>query len=175
MVDFVFPRRARAVGAGASGDSARSAARRDGPSSAGASCVADASAVFLDFAPTRRLVVAGAGAGATSTDWLRVLPPRRGAFIGSASWSGVASGSGPAAGGAAAFVPRAVLRVDLLGSAASLSVVVDPVDFVAVRERRAGPGSGATGFGLGGTCSGTSGVTTFLALVAGLVSAVAVS
>jgi len=81
VVALVFPRRARAVVAGASGDSARSAALRDGPSSA------EASAVFLDFAPTRRLVVAGAGAGAgaASTDWLRFLPPRRGAFVVSGS------------------------------------------------------------------------------------------
>jgi hypothetical protein len=133
----------------------------------------------LDFAPTRRLVVAGAGAGAgagaASTDWLRFLAPRRGAFIVSASWSAVASCSDLAAGVATAFVPRTVLRVDLPGSAASLSVVVDPLDFVAVRERRTGPGSGARGSGLEGGCSGTSGVTTFFALVEGLVGAVAVS
>jgi len=136
----------------------------------GASCVAVALAVFLDLAPTRRLVVAGAGAGtgtgATSTDWLRFLPPRRGPFVVSASWSRFASRSGLAAGavGTAAFVLRAVLRVDLLRSTTSFSVVVDSVDFVAARERRVGPGSG-TGSGSGGECSVTSGVTTFLALM----------
>ena len=95
----------------------------------------------------RRFVVAGAGAGAdaTSTDWLRVLPRRRVPFVDSVSNSSFASsGSGLAVGAAATFVPRAVLRIDLVGSGASLSVVVDPADFVVALERRAGPGSGTS-------------------------------
>ena len=49
--------------------------------------------------------------------------------------SGVPSSFKQAAGGAAGFVPHTVLRVDLPGSVALLSttIVVDPVDFVAVR------------------------------------------
>jgi hypothetical protein len=117
---LVFPRRAVLPTVG------------PGPSSAGASCVT--LVAFLDLVPTRRLVVvgagAGAGAGATSTDWLRVLVPRRRLpFAGSASGP---SGSRVAPAVALAFVPRVVvLRVGLLGSAGSLSVVVDSVDFVA--------------------------------------------
>jgi hypothetical protein len=84
----------------------------------------------LDLAPTCCLVVAGAGAGTgtgtTSTDWLRFLPPRCGPFVVSASWSRFASRSGLAAGvvGAAAFVPRAVLHSDLMGSVTSFSTSV---------------------------------------------------
>jgi len=57
------------------------------------------------------------------------------------------------------------LRVYLLRSTTSFSVVVDSVDFVAARERRVGPGSGITGIGSGRECSVTSGVTTFLTLM----------
>jgi hypothetical protein len=79
------------------------------------------------------------------------------------------------AAAAAAFVPRAVLRIDLFGSGASLSVVVDPADFVAVRERRAGPGLGTTGFSWEEAFSVTSGAMTFLAFVVGFVGAIVVS
>jgi hypothetical protein len=173
---LAFPRRARAAAGGASGDSARFAALRGGPSSTGVPCVAVVSAVFLDLAPTRRLVVVGAGAGTGSTDWLRVLPRRCVPFVVSASRSGFgSSGSGLAAGAVAAFVPRAVLRIDFFDSAASLSVAVDPADFVVARERRAGPGSGTTGFDCRGARSVTSGVITFLALLVGLVGAIVAS
>jgi hypothetical protein len=46
-------------------------------------------------------------------------------------------GSGSGAVVVTAFAPRFVLRVDLPGSAGSLSAV-DSVDFVVVRERRVG-------------------------------------
>jgi hypothetical protein len=167
---LVFPRAARAVVRGASGDSARSAVPSGGLSSAGAGA-----SCFLDLAPARRLVVTGAGAGTTSTDRLRFLAPRRGPFAGSGSGSGSASGSGLAAGVVPVFLLRTVLRADLLVSAGSPSVAVDPVDFVAARERRVGPGSGPAGFGSVGMRSATSGATSFLALLASLVGAGATS
>ena len=140
-----FPRRVR----DGSGGSARSI------DSSGSSEASSALALAA-----RRFVVVVAGATtSTSAGWPR-LAPRRILFAGSVSGSG---------SDAAAFVPRAVLRVGLLDSAGSWSVVSE--DFVVVRERRPGSSLDVAGFG----CARGSGVTSFLVLFTDLAGAGAVS